>query len=173
MRAAAPGAGDAGQGEWMTGQDPERDLAALAAALAGRGAALTGAERAIVPGRRAPLPRRVESARPAVARGDDPLGAGRETFVRRRLRGGGEGEQARCGKRATERRFMVRLPRCGFAAERPTRGRLPPGSASCGARCEEGKGVKIGVGRIRRTANGVSGEQRKFSGVSCAREDAV
>ena len=74
MRDAAPGSGVAGRSGPATCPDPERGLAALASALAGPAAALTAAERAIVPERRAPLPCRVDRARLAIARGDDPLG---------------------------------------------------------------------------------------------------
>ena len=81
MRDAAPGSGVAGRSGPATGPDPERGLAALAAALAGPAAALTAAERALVPERRAPIPCRVDRARLAIARGDDPLG---DTFCRLR-----------------------------------------------------------------------------------------
>ena len=52
----------------------ERELAALAAALAGRGAFPTEAERALAAGEPPPSPADLEQARLAIARGDDPLG---------------------------------------------------------------------------------------------------
>ena len=59
----------------------ERELAALAAALAGDDAPLTAAERALAASASPPSPARLEQVRLAIARGRDPLG---ETFCRLR-----------------------------------------------------------------------------------------
>jgi predicted RNA methylase len=53
----------------------ERDLAAIAAALAGPDAPFTRAERALVRKAPAPSPKHLQQLRRAIARGDDPLGS--------------------------------------------------------------------------------------------------